>query len=59
MMDDCGADGGMSDKGNTSFAINPKRPDLHSNPGRRGGKPMTNCLSYDMAITTPYKFALY
>jgi hypothetical protein len=29
---------------------NPTWPDLGSNPGRRGGKPLTNRLSYGTAI---------
>jgi hypothetical protein len=28
---------------------NPTRPDLGSNPGRRGGNPVTNHLSYGTA----------
>jgi hypothetical protein len=30
---------------------NPKWPDLESNPGRRGGKPATNRLSYGIVNT--------
>jgi hypothetical protein len=34
----------------TLSATNPTWPDLGSNPGRRGGKPATNRLSYGTAI---------
>jgi hypothetical protein len=30
---------------------NPTWPDLESNPGRRGGKPATNRLSYSTAFS--------
>jgi hypothetical protein len=33
---------------------NPTRPDPVLNPGRRGGKPATNRLSYGAAKTLPY-----
>jgi hypothetical protein len=33
----------------TLSTTNPTWPDLGSNPGRRGGKPATNSLSYGMA----------
>jgi hypothetical protein len=33
----------------TLSTTNPTLPDLGSNPGRRGGKPATNRLSYDTA----------
>jgi hypothetical protein len=32
--------------------INPTWPDPDSNPGRRSGKPVTNCLSYGTAKDT-------
>jgi hypothetical protein len=34
---------------------NPTRPDTGLNPGRRGGKPAINRLSYAMARTPVYK----
>jgi hypothetical protein len=34
----------------TLFTTNPTWPDLGSNPGRRGGKPATNHLSYGTAF---------
>jgi hypothetical protein len=34
----------------TLSTTNPTWPDLGSNPGRRGGKPSTNRLSYGMAV---------
>jgi hypothetical protein len=34
----------------TLSTTNPTRPDLGSNPGRRGGKPATNRLSYGTAL---------
>jgi hypothetical protein len=34
----------------TSSTTNPTWPDLGSNPGRRGGKPATNRLSYGTAL---------
>jgi hypothetical protein len=34
----------------TFSTTNPTLPDLGSNPGRRGGKPATNCLSYSTAL---------
>jgi hypothetical protein len=36
----------------TLSTTNPTRPDPGSNPGRRGGKPATNRLSYGVAIST-------
>jgi hypothetical protein len=33
-------------------ATNPTRPDPGSNPGHRGGKPATDCLSCGAAIRT-------
>jgi hypothetical protein len=64
MIDDyeCGAVGGMSDKGNRSTRRKPvtaslcspqipHEPDVGSNPGLRGVKPATNRLSYCTAIT--------
>jgi hypothetical protein len=35
----------------TLSTTNPTRPDLGSNPGRRGGKPATNRLSYGTALS--------
>jgi hypothetical protein len=34
----------------TLSTTNSTWPDLGSNPGRRGGKPATNCLSYSTAV---------
>jgi hypothetical protein len=33
---------------------NPKRPDQGLNPGRRGGKPATNRLSYGAALSAKF-----
>jgi hypothetical protein len=61
--DECGAVGGMRiARGNRSTRRkpapvplvppkNPTRPDLGSNPGRRGGKPASNRLSYGKTCT--------
>jgi hypothetical protein len=38
----------------TSCTTNPTCPDLGSNPGRRGGKPATNRLSYSTAYSSIY-----
>jgi hypothetical protein len=38
----------------TLSTTNPTWPDLGSNPGRRGGKPATNRLSYGTALKNPY-----
>jgi hypothetical protein len=38
----------------TLFTTNPTWPDLGWNPGRRGGKPATNRLSYGTAFTFSY-----
>jgi hypothetical protein len=38
----------------TLSTTNPAWPDPGSNPGRRGGKPATNRLSYGAAPTVPY-----
>jgi hypothetical protein len=38
--------------GATSSTTNPTWPDLWSNPGRCGGKPETNRLSYGMAYVS-------
>jgi hypothetical protein len=53
---DCGAIGGMGDwqwnpkyPEKTFVHHNPIWPDQASNPGRRGGKPATNRLSYGAA----------
>jgi hypothetical protein len=57
--DDYGAVGGMRiGRGNrctwripvTLSTTNPTWPDLGANPGRQGGKPATNCLSYGTAL---------
>jgi hypothetical protein len=48
--DDYGAVGGMRiGRGNRSTRRKPAPVPLGSNPGRRGGKPATNRLSYGMA----------
>jgi hypothetical protein len=58
---DCGAIGGMKIDGETEVlgenllqrhfvTTNPTCPDPGSNPGRRGGKPATNRLSYGAAL---------
>jgi hypothetical protein len=64
---DCGAIGGMKIcRGNRSTRRKPASVPLcppqiphdqtpGSNPGRRGGKPATNRLSYDTAMTLPLK----
>jgi hypothetical protein len=38
----------------TSSTTNPTWPDPCSNPGRRSGKPTTNCLSYGTAIAASW-----
>jgi hypothetical protein len=64
--DDCGAVGGMrigrgkpkySEKTCSSanlYSINPTWLDVGSNPGRAGGKPATNRLSYGTALINGY-----
>jgi hypothetical protein len=61
--DECGAVGGMRiGKGNRSTrrklttlsTANPTWPEMGSNPGRRGGKPAINRLSYGTANYTSY-----
>jgi hypothetical protein len=47
IVDECGAVGGMRIA--TLSTTNPTLPDLGSKPGRRGGKPATNRLSYGAA----------
>jgi hypothetical protein len=37
-----------------TLSTNPTWPDSGSNPGRRGGKPATNRLSYGTAVLMPY-----
>jgi hypothetical protein len=61
MDDECGAVGGVTiGKGNRSTRRKPAlvplcapqiSHDLGLNPGRRGGKPATNRLSYGTALT--------
>jgi hypothetical protein len=65
--DDCGTVGGMRiDRGNrgtrrklaptaTLSTTNPTWTDPGSNLGLRGGKQVTNCLSYGTASTCPWK----
>jgi hypothetical protein len=68
--DDCGAIDGMNDgQGKSAYSekpcpnaslstTNPTWLDSGSNPGRRGGKPATNRLSYDTAIQVIYVTSL-
>jgi hypothetical protein len=45
--------------GSTSSTTNPTWPDPDSNPGRRGGKPATNRLSYGAARPTSLLASFY
>jgi hypothetical protein len=45
--------------GATLTTTNPTWPDPGSNPGRRGGKPATNRLSYGAALHMPYFYPYF
>jgi hypothetical protein len=66
VYDECGAADGMKiGRGNqtcpnaTSSTTNPTWPDLGSNPGRRGGEPATNSLSYGTALRYPLTMEIF